>query len=291
MRLGQLAADEEFAGTEYGSLFVNGTCGWPALIAVNVPSPAYPTATLGARLEWSVTDRWTVRGGVFDGDPYPVDAAGEPMDPHGTRFGWRDALGLVEVEYAWSREDEAKGLPGRAAMGGWYHTATYEHQQMDENGLCLAHPASSGHALTLDGNMGGYVIVEQQLWAEEDRAQGPGLFVRLGGAPPDRNPLELYLEAGLVWIGMIPGRDEDSFGVAVVHAEMSRDARELVRSAGIYTGSMSPLPDFERVVEATYTAVVRPGLTLQPVVGWVQHPGGAPGRDALVVGLRANVEL
>ena len=72
---------------------------------------------------------------------------------------------------------------------------------------------------------------------------------------------------------------------------MSRDARELVRSAAIYAGSTDPLPDYERVVEVVYTLSLRSGLLLQPVVGWVQHPGGTPGHDALVAGIRAVIDL
>ncbi len=47
LRVGQLAADSEFAGTERGSLFVNATLGWPAILGVNVPAPAYPVGALG----------------------------------------------------------------------------------------------------------------------------------------------------------------------------------------------------------------------------------------------------
>jgi len=43
LRIGQLAADQEFITTSWGGLFINGTFGWPTITAANLPSggPAY----------------------------------------------------------------------------------------------------------------------------------------------------------------------------------------------------------------------------------------------------------
>ena len=53
LRAGQLAADTEFLVSQYATLFVNATFGWPAITAANLPSggPAYPLATPAVRVK------------------------------------------------------------------------------------------------------------------------------------------------------------------------------------------------------------------------------------------------
>ena len=52
MKFGQLAADGEFAVSQGGAYFLNGTWGWPAIASADLPSggPSYPLATPGVRL-------------------------------------------------------------------------------------------------------------------------------------------------------------------------------------------------------------------------------------------------
>jgi len=51
------------------------------------------------------------------------------------------------------------------------------------------------------------------------------------------------------------------------------------------------LPDYTIVLESTYRIAVRPGFALQPVLGYLIHPGGAPGGNAVVLGLRATLDF
>lgn len=293
VRIGQLAADEEFAGTEHGCLFINGTCGWPAFLALNVPSPAYPVGTLGARLQLSLDHGWIFRAAIYNGDPYPIGDDGHPENGHGTHFSWQDSLSVFEVQNLWNDGEAATGLPGGAKIGGWYHSGLFEHPRYDSQGLSLADPGSNGEPELNRGHWGGYLAVDQQIWREsaESPDQGLGLFSRLGIAPSDRSVLEYYLEGGLTYTGLLPGRDADGIGVAVVYGRMSRDSRALVADANAFTGGDDPLPDFEMVVESTYSIQISPAMTIQPVVSYLIHPGGFPGYDALVLGLRATMDF
>ena len=51
LRVGQIAADDEFFVSQYAPLFISSTFGWPAIMGINLPSggPAYPVARPGAR--------------------------------------------------------------------------------------------------------------------------------------------------------------------------------------------------------------------------------------------------
>src|ERR1700755_3195472 len=71
LRAGQLAADAEFFTTRYSDPFINASYGWPAILAVNLPSgaPSPPLSSVGARLKAVVADNITVLSAVFNGDP------------------------------------------------------------------------------------------------------------------------------------------------------------------------------------------------------------------------------
>jgi porin len=71
IRAGQIAADDEFATSPTASIFINGTFGWPAILAADLPSggPAYPLATPGLRIKYEATDAISLVAGLFNGDP------------------------------------------------------------------------------------------------------------------------------------------------------------------------------------------------------------------------------
>jgi porin len=101
LRVGQLAADEEFAISEYGELFLNGTFGWPAFLSESIPNggPGYPLATPGVRLEINPTEWLTFRTALFQGDPLAED-----VNRHGFWYqfsGNNGALFLNELVTRW----------------------------------------------------------------------------------------------------------------------------------------------------------------------------------------------
>jgi len=58
LRIGQLAADDEFLTSPTAGGLINGTFGWAAMVAANIRSggPAYPLATPGVRVQVRPTD-------------------------------------------------------------------------------------------------------------------------------------------------------------------------------------------------------------------------------------------
>ena len=71
LRLGQQAADAEFATSSYAVQFINGAFGWPLTLSANLPSggPAYPFATPAARLKLDPTKDTSLLVALFNGDP------------------------------------------------------------------------------------------------------------------------------------------------------------------------------------------------------------------------------
>src|SRR6202163_4982669 len=89
IRIGQQAADVEFFDSETDDLFINGTFGWPAIKATNLPAggPAPPIAALGIRVKAMLSDRITFFGGVFNGSAArPGEGDPQLRDNHGLAF-------------------------------------------------------------------------------------------------------------------------------------------------------------------------------------------------------------
>ena len=66
LRMGQIAADDEFITSDTAGGLINGTFGWPALTAADVRGggPAYPLPQLGVRLQVKPAADFVLRGAV-----------------------------------------------------------------------------------------------------------------------------------------------------------------------------------------------------------------------------------
>ena len=98
IRVGQQAADVEFFDSQTDDLFINGTFGWPANKANNLPSggPAPPIAVPGIRVKATLSDQITVFGAVFNGNAArPGDGDPQLRDNHGLAFRVNDPPWLI----------------------------------------------------------------------------------------------------------------------------------------------------------------------------------------------------
>lgn len=306
VRAGQLAADTEFLVSQYAGLFVNSTFGWPAIAAANLPSggPAYPLATPGIRVKIAPAPRFSAMLGVFDGDPAGPGPAGPgPGDPQrndrgGVEFRARDpAFVIGEAALGYGAKDT---LSGTVKFGGWTHLGRFASPRVDAFGGSLADPSGSGIARRFRGDHGLYGVIDQLLYRVPGTEDGGlGVFARVSGSPGDRNLVDVYVDAGLTYKGLIPGRPNDTFGVSASYARISDSYRGLDRDTVLFTGTPSPIRSSEAMVEVTYQAQIVPGWTVQPDFQYIVRPGGgvvnprspvmAPEKDAAVVGLRTTI--
>lgn len=247
------------------------------------------------RLRWQPSDAGFLQFAITDGEVNPTDAAGNETNPHGVKVRFDEGAFLIgEAGYSWALAGDTK--PGMVKIGGWYHTADPARMRWDDTGLSLADPLSSGNPATRGGNWGIYLATEQVLWkehpADNESAQGLGVFGRAGYAPGDRNTLGLYLEGGVTRTGLLPGRDDDVCGVGVAYGQLSRALRDLGADANFFNATSAPLPDYELVIEAEYQIQVCPGCAVQPGLQYILHPGGSRAiDDALVVSLRTIIDF
>ena len=287
LRVGQIAADDEFFVSQYAPLFVNSTFGWPAIMGINLPSggPAYPAARLGARARLALSSQLVLSAAVFSGDP-AVNDSGFDLHVDG------DVLAISELAYSMT----VFGMPGTMKLGSWVHDGHFADQRFDTAHISIADPASGGMAAQHRGDYGGYFILDQLLWRGSGES-GLGGFFRVGGNPSDRNLIELHMDGGLTYAAPF-GRDGDTFGIGLSYEQVSATQRDLTLDYRRRTGAMPPLPDFESALEISYQAQLASWWILQPDLQWILHPGGrvlnpaTPHGDAAVVlGLRTAVSL
>ncbi|MBF9232200.1 carbohydrate porin [Microvirga alba] len=303
LRAGQLGADTEFLVSQYGTLFLNATFGWPAIAMIDLPSggPSYPLATPGVRFKITPTDNLTILAAVFDGNP----AGPGPGDPQrrnhtGLAFRTSDPAFLIgEIQYAYNQGKDAPGLPGTIKFGGWHHFGSFADQRYDIGGLPLADPRSSGLPNQLRGNDGLYAVIDQMVYRTSGTDQGIGAFARISASPSDRNLISFYADGGLTWKGMIPGREDDTFGLSFAYSRISNGARGFDQDINFFTDSARSVRTSEAVIEVTYQAQIVPGWTIQPDFQYVFRPGGnasnprdptgARIKDAAIFGLRTTI--
>ncbi len=244
VRAGLLAADQEFVLSETSALFVNATFGLPVLLSLNAPFSAYPLGALAVRVRAEPAEGFYVQAALYEGSPDT-----EAVNRSGLEVRLHHDEGLL-----WLGEGGWKHSGGTLKAGAYLHSGDFLHH---------------GSGTLRRGHHGVYVVAEQAVGA------GLAVFARGGGAPESRSLISRYAEAGAVWTGLIPGREQDQLGIAWVRAVLSDEI---------------PGARYETVVEATYKVVVAPWLALQPDVQYVRHPGGFGAiDDATVVGLRVDV--
>ncbi len=249
VRLGKQDANTDFAVVDLGGDFINSSFGFtPTIPMVTFPDPSAGAVTFFQLREWL-----TFKVGVWDGAP------------DGGNWGFSgtgDVFSIYEFKAEWGLL--GRRLPGDFHVGMWHHSG--EVEELGDPGV------------THDGTHGLHMGFDQRLFKEnwdESDDQGLGLFLQYGWAPKETNQHPSYFGAGLVYLGLIPSRDDDLIGLGVAHAIYSDDI---------------PSQTYETEIELFYKAPLTPYFTIQPDVQFIANPDG-DGRDAFVAGMRFEVIL
>jgi porin len=308
VRLGQIAADDEFLISPTAGNLINSTFGYAALLAADQlqGGPVYPLATPGIRLQLKPTDEIAILSAVFAGAPAGADCIGLPQqcNRYGTTFSTSGgALWMEEVQYGINQGKDAKGMPAVYKLGGWYATTSFpdQHFGLSAAGMpvSLASPASVS-ALTHQGNWGIYCLADRMIWRAQKGPQSLNAFFRAGASPSDRNLVASYVDAGLGLTAPLPGRDNDVLTLGVAYSRISPDAAALDADTQLFTGGFFPVRDGEIVLELDYSLQIALWWTFQADLQHIVHPGGHvpdplnPGQaihDAVVVGGRSTIKF
>jgi porin len=327
LRVGQFSAAQEFLVSETADLFVNASFGWPGITAQDLPSggPAYPEATPAVRLKVTPNDDLTLMAAVFDGNP-AGPGIGSPVsrDPYGVVFRVNDPpLFIAEIAYDYNQDQPAgstvdpnqegtqggasarrfstssTGLPGTIKLGAWAHAGLFGDERFNSQGALLG--VAGGEPLPHLGNFALYGVIDQMVWrAGIGDAREMNFFLRASAAPYDRNLIDLYFDTGLNFEAPLPSRPDDIIGIGFAFARVSPQASASDRDMVAFTGTPTPIRDYEAAIELTYQAQLAKGWLLQPDLQYIIHPGGnisnplnpaSAIQNAFVAGMRTIVKF
>src|SRR5262249_51330312 len=207
---GRIDALDDFATSPLYCYAQNlGFCGNPLSIPVNANVPSYPNTGWGIRARWEISENAYSMTGVYN----PFEGFRKNRY-HGVNFRIPDDSGVaVMQEFGWKPLiASALGLPGTLKLGGLYDS---EPKQNFESGDLGA------------GTYQVYATLQQKLWQEPGTTTIQGLsgFLAVTYAPPGVNTIEHFIDGGLVYIGLVPGRDTDALGLFALFGHFSSDLR------------------------------------------------------------------
>jgi porin len=291
IKAGQIAADTEFFLTPFNALPVGGAYGWPAILSANLPNggPAYPFASPGVRLRFQPNENVTLLAALYDGDPVgPCRTDPQKCNRNGINFRVSDPPFVIgEAQFKYELPFQG-GLAGNFRPGAWAHFGKFADLRIDPFGFSLADVNSTGLGLQHRGDHGIYFSADQQIYRSgEDAGKGIFVWTRFGIAPQDRNLVDLYLDGGVNFVGLVPSRPDDQFGFMGAFARISPQASGLDRDRLFFNAAYGPVRDHEALLQATYAFQVLPGFVIQPNLQYVIHPGGHIPDPNDPLGLRA----
>jgi len=255
VKVGKQDANGDFAGVAYGLGFINSSGGF----SPTIPLASYPDQDLGVVLGFVPTPLLSINLGVYDGSP---DGS---LSLKGAFTGLEGPMVLVEPGLHY----EVGGGPGDLGIGGWFNGTDTEKLEKDGQD-----PGTAGEAY------GWYLTWDQQLWSKHpghvENEQVIWIFGQYGWAPSDRSAANHYLGAGIQCAGLVPGREEDEFGVGLFHVW--------------FTEELDLPQDTETAIEFFYKVQLFGFLYLKPDLQYVINPGGVY-PDALALGLRFGLDL
>ncbi len=285
IKLGELAVDSDFILPEYYWGFcqftlLNQTFFYPTLPFNVFDVPGFPATTHGLAttplaapgtvVRWNPSEKIYLQAGIYSGAPDRSDSGTQ------FRFSRSDgALNYFEIGWRHNPGTNNPGLGGSYKLGAYYHTSSFADAYEGVFYAAGITPAPHRH----DGNYGIYLLAEQQLTLEHGKTdpaqQGLTAFFRALGAPADRNLTQLEIDGGLVYRGLIPTRDWDTFALAGSYLAFSDNLRAAQRDINaLAPGSFTPA-DYEGVIELSYKIQATAWWTVQGSLQHIFHPGGS----------------
>ncbi len=296
LRAGLLEGDRYYVISPTANVFVNSTFGFPDSWEVNMPGegPGYPNASPGVMATYQFDTDWAITGSIMNGQPVGPTAT---QTNYGTDFPTGNGvLSWLELAYTpqWTFGD--KTLPGNYKVGGWFNSNTVDNVTLSETGRSFTNPVNK----TYRGQYAVYALADQTLYREDNSTtQGLSAFARVAVNPQQsRNVITSYVDLGLAYTGLFGSRPNDILGLGFAWAKFTPYLNNQIASQNALSGTLTPMPRPEQLVELTYQAPVSPWLSLQPFAQLSINPGGnAPMPNnpnqaipnATIIGLRANI--
>lgn len=282
IRAGRMSVDEEFLIADSADVFMNGSFGWPTLPYKDLPNGGPIPSDVAVRAHAKLGAGWDALAGVYRGSQADTRGAGGAASTS-TVAQDDGLLAIAELQYQTGKGEGE--LPGTYKVGGWYR----------DGGVTRSGTGSSADLFEIlpdivRHNYSFYAVADHRLTRGADgEDSGFSAFLRVMGAPSDRNIVTAFADGGLVYSGPF-GRPDDGVGLGFAVAQTSATSLDGLGRTEVRLGRA------ETSFEFTYQAQLATGVQLQPDIQYVINPAGGhvspAGRltgDALVLGLRTTI--
>ena len=285
IKLGQVAAVNEFGATDFFDILFNDELGYAPNAIFNTKQPFSPAGKPGVVI-WgdlsSITPGLYVKTGVFTAynNPYRPDSNGvyykDDFD-HGMagsfEIGYKEQNTVYDGVYKVGANATPDVRYTNAATGQLYHG--------DYNAYFIAEKTVY-HPESLNSDPKDMKSMKESV----DTKKGLDLLFEFVGEPGDRNPLGYEATFGARYTGLLPDRPDDKIGAGLIYSDNSNSASdEYVNETRGGLGG-------ETTIELDYQYNPAPWLSIQPDVQYIFDPGGDSSRsDIAVLGLRTIVKF
>lgn len=263
-------------------LFLNQTIRTAKGINPNLPWGG-SFSTWGGYLRVEPVDWFYAQGGFYLGYPFGNDPfnralcfAGYQIDPslNGiytiAESGFTPEIGASKLPGKYATGFIYFGVPNTAFNGQEYDGRFQFYWQADQ--MLFREPSRPGdkeisaHALSEDEkkDLAENILDERLPLAD----QGLYFFSTINYAPSINNPMPFYVLTGLVYQGIIPGRDDDQLGVAFAYGSFSQDEQQQSLSNGDVPRNYQAVLEFDYRIQLNRWAYVQPNLQ------YIVRPGG-----------------
>ncbi|MFV0416886.1 MAG: carbohydrate porin [Chthoniobacterales bacterium] len=298
-RAGWLPPQKEFANQPLSKLFLNSAVSSSKGIGGNIPFSS-SFSTWGGTLEVKPTDRAYIKGGLFMAYP-----DGSKSQNHGLAFeGYAQDTsqnGLMTIlETGFTPEFGPAELPGHYAMGAYYYggeansfngTRNYGqygfYWQADQMLFREPSPASVEKPVPDAKNTVSNKSFKTPFSAEAPKLsdQGLSIFNFVTFAPKYNNIFPFYFHTGLVYKGLIPGRDRDLTMISLAYGSYSYYNTLANRANG-----SSNQPSYTMFLEAGYRVQINKWAFIQPFAQYIIRPNGTGNiQNAAILGVYTGI--
>jgi porin len=217
--------------------------------------PGYYNSAAGVVAALNVSDDFYLQYGFFDGSL----ALQKQTGLEGPHFnGHYFHIGEVGTSWTLTEDD----LPGRFGVGYWGQTGYI--------------PTFNG---PVNGAQGVYFFGSQCLYWENPGKSNQGLngFYQFGASDSPFVITQRFFGCGLTYFGLLPNRDDDSFGFAMAWGRQNSDPNI---GRAFYTGygtNPAPLGTHEVILTWYYQIKVADNIFVQPNLTYIPDPARVPG--------------
>jgi porin len=245
----------EFAHGKGSQQFLN-----PALSFNPVTALTVPYSTLGVTAIILPSKELLITAGVLDPHGDPSTSGFDTFFEDGASF-------VAEGRYT----TKFFGKTGHQLLGGSYSTSSYT--DLDQRVANLIFPGLP--TKEADSSWSAYWNADQYFYQPDTTVnRGVGVFARFGISDGEANPIENFASIGIGGKGVVPGRENDGFGLGYFYSWIADN--RLTSRLGF--------EDAEGL-EAYYEIALTPALRLTPDIQWIQ-PSQQRVDSSWIAGLR-----